>query len=62
MSMSDILCSWTDLEAQHCDGEEFQPKHPGVLSEKVMLLGSAHAMTMHVGFRGVGAWVRGEEA
>ena len=36
MSMSDIWCSWTDLEAQHCDGEEFQPKHPGVLSEKVI--------------------------
>ena len=34
--MSDILCSWTDLEAQHCDGEEFQPQHRGVLSEKVI--------------------------
>ena len=36
MSISDIWCSWTDLEAQHCDGEEFQLKHPGVLSEKVI--------------------------
>ena len=34
--MADIRCTWTDLEAQHCDGEEFQPKHPGVLSEKVI--------------------------
>ena len=36
MSMADIWCSRTDLEAQHCDGEEFQPQHRGVLSEKVI--------------------------
>ena len=34
--MADIWCSRTDLEAQHCDGEEFQPKHPVVLSGKVI--------------------------
>ncbi len=34
--MADIRCTLTDLEAQHCDGEEFQSKHPGVLSEKVI--------------------------
>ncbi len=36
MWMTDIRCTLTDLEEQHCDGEEFQPKHLGVLSEKVM--------------------------
>ena len=50
MRMADIRCTLTYLEAQHCDGEEFQPKHPSVLSEKVMLLVSAHAVPMHVGF------------
>jgi hypothetical protein len=39
MQMADIRCTLADLEEQHCDGEdseEFQPKHPGVLSEKVI--------------------------
>ncbi len=36
MWMADIRCSLTDLGGQYCDGEEFQPKHPGVLSEKVI--------------------------
>ena len=33
--MADIRCTLTDLGGQNCDGEEFQPKHPGVVSEKV---------------------------
>ncbi len=36
MWMADIRCTLTDLEEQHCDGEECQPKHPGDLSEKVI--------------------------
>ena len=35
--MADIRCTLTDLGGQNCDGEEFQPKHPGVLSDKVIV-------------------------
>ena len=34
--MADIRCTFTHLEAQHCVGEEFQPKYEGVLSGKVI--------------------------
>ena len=34
--MADIRCTLTDLGGQNCDGEEFQPKHPGVLSDIVI--------------------------
>ena len=34
--MADIRCTLTDLGGQNCDGEEFQPKHPGVPSDTVI--------------------------
>jgi hypothetical protein len=36
VSMADIRCILTDLGGHNCDGEEFQPKHPGVLSDIVI--------------------------